>query len=244
MKKNVNNKFVTTNDSSSRSGGIKPAGFTLIELLVVIAIIAILAAILMPALGKARDRGRGISCLNNLKQLGTAMNMYLDANKEFFPVSLGVEDKSSMLWNWALYNDYGASAESFRCPSDPIKYIDPEPRSYGCNMFVVPDFRGVNAGYPTSVKLSEIKNASATAMLAEAWQGSNWSTAPAVHNTNCNGITRAQLYKSGEAKQQVTGCNGIAHNKGANHVFADCHAEYVANAVLQSDEGKKMWSEL
>lgn len=82
---------------------VKRYRFTLIELLVVIAIIAILAAMLLPALGNVRGKGRQISCVGNIKNLSVAMATYLEHNKNFYPYGEWAWGASSSGWMYVLY---------------------------------------------------------------------------------------------------------------------------------------------
>ena len=98
----------------------KRTGFTLIELLVVIAIMAVLAAMLLPALSQARERARRTTCMNNLRQFAMAFEMYADDWHEKFPaapanglyVATGAPPGT-----FAIYQNYINNAGIFWCPS-------------------------------------------------------------------------------------------------------------------------------
>ena len=99
------------------------SAFTLIELLVVIAIIAVLAGMAMPALGRARESGRRTACLNNLKQIGTGIELYLDAYNGFLPNCRSypgkpAEGEENFKGLPETLKPFAGDNKIFNCPSD------------------------------------------------------------------------------------------------------------------------------
>ena len=156
--------------------------FTLIELLVVIAIIGILAAMLLPALARAKESGRRIACLNNVCQLSLAAQMYVGDNQGTYPPRYG--NGVTNRWPTAFYDNYGRNTNILVCPSETYSNAtdnsatdtapaDNAPRSYfinGWNDYFaannpVNDPQGLNGG--DQMKENAILHPSETLLFGE-----------------------------------------------------------------------------
>ncbi len=130
-------KIYEQNISSGRANTDRAgAAFTLIELLVVIAIIAILAAMLLPALARAKETGKRIACLNNLRQLSLSAQMYVSENRGTYPPRSDTDR-----WPNRFFDAYGKNLKLLLCQSEAAipttsgdtNLADIAPRSYFIN---------------------------------------------------------------------------------------------------------------
>ena len=216
--------------------------FTLIELLVVIAIIAILAAMLLPSLARAKEAGKRISCLNNLKQLSLSAQMYVQENEDTYPPR-----SNSDRWPDKFYNDYGKNLKLLVCPSErtnspatagPINIpADSAPRSYLINgwndyffdLLGQPTFDNQYMGgtYPKGLKANAIIFPSDTAVLGEKQP-----------DASDYYMDLLEAGKSGTGNDFNNILDRMKHDgkSGSNYAFADGSARYIKkNAALYPD---------
>lgn len=127
-------------------------GFTLIELLVVISIIALLIAILLPALRSAREVARRSVCASNIRQVGLGITLYANDNDEWLPSSTlytypqvdAAGDPYGTYFTYNLYPNYVSSGEIFYCPTSTFEYFLDEPYTgpYGWHVNGSPNIFG------------------------------------------------------------------------------------------------------
>lgn len=219
--------------------------FTLIELLVVIAIIGILAAMLLPALGKTKEAGYKVRCASNLHQLFTMDAQYSNIFDNYFPLH---KNRSAHYWPNTLspifYNKSTGTHYSWSykntpyfCPQKyPVwntygdgKNFGRRRTSYGSNTVAMQIYDPRGAQYDKYPKLSIVKLTSATVLHFDAvGYGADRTV-----NTD----PAREWAESGTSKNTV----GHWHNKGANYIFYDGHLEWLVATPGSGIKKKVSW---
>jgi prepilin-type N-terminal cleavage/methylation domain-containing protein/prepilin-type processing-associated H-X9-DG protein len=220
---------------------IRRKAFTLIELLVVISIIAVLLAILMPALQKVKKQAKGVVCFNNLKQIGVGANLYAENNDLYVPRSAGWGTIDEMkpwfqcfmpyLSQQAVDKDY-RTVRIFRCPSYPNKE-----QTLG---YVVNGWSdGQNQGGVSRSKITTCERPAKTIYLADNEDG-EWRTI--IKSSDDRDLTRNDVFRNSHLPASndtgITTGRRVAkarHKDGCNVLFLDWHADFMQAKDIVSD---------
>ena len=207
------------------------AGFTLVELLVVVAIIAILIAMLLPALAGARDAAKATQCLTNLRTAGQAITSYHNDNDGRYPLSSHTTGSLGDESSWLItLEPHGVTREMRRCPIDPAR--DERISSYVTNDHFEPLVAGIDYNPFTGrtlpggrriayTRIFQIPMPSETVYAAEA------AGEGAVDHLHSIGWARADQIAQWIAVER--------HRGGANYLFADGHAQALAWAHVRAE---------
>ena len=213
-------------------------GFTLIELLVVIAIIAILAAMLLPALSKAKAKAQGIGCINNLRQMQITQVLYADENNDRLVANQPTSDPkftwaagdlrnvleatNVMFTTGALLGPYAKSAAVYRCPADQTTTNGVfRVRSQSMNIF----FGGKGDGTPASARVNTATHyffAKATAIIKPTGLWVLWDESPGTID-DCEGVV--DVSATYQTSKVLVNSPASYHNRAGSLSFADGHAE-------------------